>query len=144
MSTSIGAHSVKVDEVRQRIYLKLEGLMSDEEVTRAADEFIAALSKMKPGFVVINDITRLKVLTQASTLEVKRASEAAVAKGLSVSVRVVGDCPTANMQFNRNAASVGYATATASSAEEAEQISRRVGWADRLLDEEAARQKQRG
>lgn len=133
MSTS--GHSVKVDEARQRIYLKLEGLMSDEEVTRAADEFIAALSTMKPGFVVINDISNLKVLTQASTLEVKRASEAAVKAGLSVTIRVVGgSSPTANMQFNRNAASVGYAAGTASSVEEA----------DRLLDEEAARQKQRG
>jgi hypothetical protein len=46
----MSGHSVKVDVARQRIYLRLEGLLSDEQMTAAANEFIAAVMKVKPGF----------------------------------------------------------------------------------------------
>jgi hypothetical protein len=62
------------------------------------------------------------VLSQFGTAEVKRASEAAVAGGMSVSVRVVGGSPTATMQFTRNAQNVGYSTGVAGSLEEAERM----------------------
>ncbi|MFO0598583.1 MAG: hypothetical protein U0228_24970 [Myxococcaceae bacterium] len=118
----MGEYSVRADVEHQRVYLRLAGLLSDDEMMRAADEFIAALRDMKSGFAVINDISECKPLTQKSTLEVKRASEAAVERGMGISMRVVGPSVTATMQFNRNANSVGYQTGTAKSVAEAEKM----------------------
>jgi hypothetical protein len=77
---------------------------------------------MPKGFSMVNDISELKPLSQFGTQELKRASEACVRQGMSISVRVVGGSPTATMQFNRNAQNVGYVTGSAGTVVEAEKL----------------------
>lgn len=118
----MGRHQIRIDRQKRRIYLTLVGFFTDEEMTKAANEFIADVEKMPRGFSMVNDISELKPLSQFGTQEIKRASEACVRQGLSITVRVVGGSPTATMQFNRNAQNVGYAAGSAGTVAEAEQL----------------------
>ena len=112
--------TIRLDEAKNRMYLTLTGLMTDEETKVAADAAIEGFKKLKPGFCVINDISKFRPLTKEGVAHVKRAGEAAAALKMRATVRIVGISPTALQQFQRAAKEGAYTAYTAQSMEEAE------------------------
>src|SRR5262245_29601569 len=94
-------HVIRADGPRNRLYMRLIGLMTEAEATRVADLLIAEMQKLRPGFAIINDIRELKPTTQAASDQMRRAQEAAVKAGFSRAIRVVGDQVITHMQWNR-------------------------------------------
>ena len=113
-------HDIRVNPERNRVYLKLVGLFSDEEAQLAANEIIVAFSKMLPGFTCVTDISAFRPLTQDGVKEIRRAAEAGRGLGMSATVRVLGASAVAAQQFARSAVEVGFVALTAATVEEAD------------------------
>lgn len=115
-------HHLQVDVARNRVYLKLEGLFSDDEARVAADETIASFGKMKPGFTCVTDISSFRPLTQEGVREVRRAGEAGLRLGMRATARVVGASAVAAQQFQRASKEGGYQSFTVATVEEADAL----------------------
>jgi hypothetical protein len=114
------AITLRVDDKRNRLYLALTGLMTDEEMRVAADQTIEMVKKLKPGFTVITDISQFRPMTKLGVDEVKRVGVFCAQQGMKATVRIVGISPTALQQFQRVAKENGYTAYTAQSVSEAE------------------------
>jgi hypothetical protein len=114
---------IRGDALRNRLYCRMAGFMTDDDAVRVADTIIAEVQKLKPGFAVINDIRDLKPTSQAATDQMRRAQEHSVKLGGGRVIRVVGDQVVTQMQWNRTLKAVrGSGAETASTVEEAERM----------------------
>jgi hypothetical protein len=114
---------VRGDAVRNRLYVRMAGFMTDDDAVGVADRIIAEVEKLKPGFAVINDIRDLKPTSQAATDQMRRAQENSVKLGGGRVIRVVGDQVITQIQWNRTLKAVrGTPAETASTVEEAERM----------------------
>jgi hypothetical protein len=103
--------------------MRLTGFMTDADAVQVAEATIAEMQKLRPGFVIINDIRGLKPTTQAASDQLRRAQEAAVKHGFSRAIRVVGDQVVTHMQWSRTLkAASGREAETAPTMEEAERM----------------------
>jgi len=99
--------SIKVDELKNRIYLRLEGFHTLEEALRFKEEYKKAVAKCRPGFTVLTYAVNYK----PGTPEVQKVHAEAIkidaAAGVSKVARVVGETPLGGMQIDRLARTVG-------------------------------------
>ncbi len=116
------AHTVRVDFVKNRVYLTLAGLMSDEEAAEAADKTIAAFRTLTAPFTCVTDISAFKPLTQKGVSQATRAGEIGRALGMRATVRVLGPSAVVAQQFQRASHTGGYSSHTARTVEEAEAL----------------------
>ncbi len=106
-----------------RLYLRMNGIMSDDDAQKVADRVIQEIQKLKPGFTIINDIRDLKPTTPTATEHLRRAQEASVKRGSGRVIRVVGDQAITQMQWNRTLKTTQRGGAeTATTVEEAERM----------------------
>jgi hypothetical protein len=114
---------VRLDADKNRLYVLLEGLLSEEEARQAANQIIAGVETLKPGGDIINDLSQFRPLSQSSLSEVRRIAEAIVKARVRRLVRIVGVSPTAVMQVQREASTVGgYESFTVSTLAQAEAL----------------------
>jgi hypothetical protein len=114
---------IRGDALRNRLYCRMAGFMTDQDAVRVADTIIAEIQKLQPGFAIINDIRDLKPTSQTATDHMKRAQEASVKHGSGRVIRVVGDQVVTQIQWNRTLKAVrGTPAETASTVEEAERM----------------------
>jgi len=111
-------YKIEADQAKNLLILHLEGFMTDEELKRGAEDVISEVDKLKPGFVVINDISKMKPASQVGAEEIKKAQIHVVKKGVSKIIRIT-DNPISKMQFNRTGKEAGYIAEEAKSIEEA-------------------------
>ena len=111
-------YRIEANVERNLVVRHLEGFMSDDELKRGADDLINEVNKLKEGFIVINDIAKLKPASQEGAEHIKRAQLHVVKAGVSRIIRVT-DNPISKMQLNRTAKSAGYIAEEAKSMEEA-------------------------
>ena len=102
-----------------RLYLRLDGVMTDDDAKAVADKIIDEIQKLKPGFAVINDIRRLRPSSQTAAEHMRRAQEASVRHGHGRIIRIVGEQAITQMQWNRTLKSRAE---TAKTLEEAERM----------------------
>lgn len=120
------SYDIRANPAKNRLYLKLAGMMSEAEAKTVADTIIREIAKLKPGWAVINDISELKPADDKATAHLRRAQEASAKAGCVRVVRVVGRQAITNLQWNRTLAETqGMRADTAGT----------VADADRLLDE---------
>jgi hypothetical protein len=119
-----GEWQVTGDLVKNRLLIRYKGFLSDAEMKNAANQIIKELKKLKPGFMVINDISEFKPASPAGLEEVQRAQNAIQAHGAKKIIRIINrKHVTAQMQFDRMGKAVYKVdTATVTSMEEAEQL----------------------
>ncbi len=86
------------------------------------DYTIQEIDKLKPGFTVINDISRCKPTTPQGAKELLRVQEYAQAAGLGRVIRIVESAVLTEMQYTRTAKKAGFTAETATSIQEAEEI----------------------
>ena len=114
-------HDVKVDKINNRLYISLKGFIEDSEVKEASDKVIAAMSELKQGFVIINDISDFKPASKEGGIYIKKAQEEVIKKGASKVIRVV-DSVIGKLQFKRLSQEIGasYEVIEVQSLEDAE------------------------
>jgi hypothetical protein len=118
----MGKVEVRTDVFKNRLYVMLEGFFSTEEMKKQVDNLVQEVKKLKPGFDVINDISRFKPTTPQGAEEMTRAQQSLQAAGVGRIIRIVESASLSEMQFTRTAKEAGYAAETATSVEEAEKM----------------------
>ncbi len=114
----------KIDAAKNRIYIVMEGFLTDAQVKEGADGVIANVAKLRPGFDVINDISKFKPTSPAGTQDIGRVQQFIKEKGPRRIIRVVVE-GVAKGQLSRTATSVAHYDKdadTASSVAEAERM----------------------
>jgi hypothetical protein len=94
-------YSIKADPIKNRLYLRLAGMMMDDDAKKVADTIVMEIKKLKPGFAVINDISELKPASEVASEHMRRAQDASAKAGVKRVIRVMGGKTITNMQWNR-------------------------------------------
>ena len=115
-------YQVSSNLAKNRLYLKLDGFMSETEAHEAANTLIAETRKLKPGYDIISDIAGFKPMSPEGAKEIERGQKFVAQNGVRHIMRVVGSNVIGRMQFQRTAKAVGSNTLTeeVASLEEAE------------------------
>jgi len=115
--------SIRADPVKNRLYLRLAGMMMDEDAKKVAETILAEIRKLRPGFAVINDISELKPASEKASEELRRAQDASAKAGVKRVIRVVGSKTITNMQWNRTLREAqGMNAETVATVEDAERL----------------------
>jgi hypothetical protein len=113
-------YTVKMDHLRNRLYVTLSGHMLPREMKDCTDRTISAARKLKPGYDVITDISRCQVLCREAMVEVKRAQDYLARFSAGHSLRVRGGAILTSIQFANTAKSVSYLPCTVATVADAE------------------------
>jgi hypothetical protein len=117
------SYDVRANTIKNRLYVRMVGSMSDAEAKQVATTIMEEIKKLKAGFTVINDISQLKPAGEQATEHLKAAQQASARHGCSRVVRVVGAQSITHMQWNRTLQnSMGVRADQAASVEEAERL----------------------
>ena len=126
---------IEADQQKNRLYVNVSGFLGEEELRRAADEFIEKVKTLRPPLDVVNDVSTFRPSTPKGAEEIKRAQAFLNQYGVRHVVRVVERLLTDDRttfeqaahtmgaaQFRRTAREVGYKADEALSREEAEAV----------------------
>ena len=114
--------SVRVDTVKNRLYVTLVGFFTLEEMKRCGDETIEATKKLRPGYDVVTDITQFKPGTPEVAKDVERVQVHFRKSGARQGVRIVGGNALSGMQFKRTGTHAEYNSVNVPSLEAAEEL----------------------
>jgi hypothetical protein len=115
-------YTIKADVQKNRLYIKLVGFFSTEEMKKATDDTISEVRKLKPGYDVITDVSEFKPAGPETVKEIERGQAHFKATGVGHGIRVVGESVLTGMQFNRTGKGVGYIPDAVATVEEAEKL----------------------
>ena len=115
-------YKFKIDPVKNRLYITLEGFFSTEEMKQCSDETIEAVKQLKPGYDVITDISEFAPVGIDALQEISRVQEYFRQTGVRQGVRIVGESVVTGMQFKRMGKSVGYPSTNVATLAEAEEF----------------------
>lgn len=112
---------IKNDIAKNRIYMKLDGYFTIDDVKEASSILLQKTSELKPGIDVVNDISKFKAVNDEAQAEIIKAQRDLMAKGVKRVIRVVGSI-VGKMQFNRltEEAEAGYEVVEVNSFEDAD------------------------
>jgi len=113
--------SVTAQVEKNRLYITLSGHLDDSEQKEASLAIIGEAGKLKPGFDLISDVSRLRPTDDAGLKQLARVQEFLRDHGLRRAIRVTGIVLT-EIQMERTGREVGYISLNAASLEEAERI----------------------
>ena len=111
------AHGVDVSTEKNRLHLTLQGFLDVPQAEAALSDVERALGRLRPGFDVISDVSRLGALTAGAVPLVRRLATALVEAGMRQMVRVVGSSPGAATNVARAVEGLYQARVVASTAE---------------------------
>lgn len=109
---------VKVDSMKNFIFIKMEGFMTDFEMKNAADKVISESKKLKTNYVVITDVTKFKPASQEGAMEIQKAQKFLLDNGAKKFVRIV-ESILGKLQFKKNAQEIHLNVIEVSSFEDA-------------------------
>ncbi len=93
-------YKIEANVKKNYLIIQLVGFFSIEKIKEAAQKTKNEADKLKPGFIIINDISKFKPVTPESTVYIKQAQQYLFIKGAKKVIRVVENY-IANLQFNR-------------------------------------------
>jgi hypothetical protein len=115
-------YELKIDRVKNRLYITLEGFFSAEEMKQCSDETIEAVKQLKPEYDVITDISRFSPVGPETLQEITRVQVYFRESGVRHGVRIVGNRVITEMQFKRLGKGVGYTPTDVATLAEAERF----------------------
>ena len=119
-------YRINANVLKNRLYVTLQGFFTDDEVHEASERTIAEIKNLRPGFDVINDISKFKPATPAGAEDIKRSQIFAKERGAKRIFRVVGKdmvaSAIATIQFSRTSHTAGYEADIVATVEEAEKL----------------------
>jgi hypothetical protein len=117
------ATAVDVALEKNRLHLSLQGFLDVAQAEAILLDIQLAVTRLRPGFDVISDVSGLGTLTAAAVPYVRRLVTALVEAGMRQMVRVVGSSPAGAVNVARAVEGLSVARVVASTQE-----------AERLLD----------
>jgi len=119
-------HEVRCDIIKNRLYIKIAGYISEQELKETADKTIENVKKLRPGFSTINDISEVKAGDMPqNTADLVRAQNFIHVSGGGRVIRIVSSVITKN-QFSKSGQKAG--------SEKDADIAASVEEAERMLD----------
>jgi hypothetical protein len=113
----MGTLQVKADTANNRLNVKMTGYSADSEMVEQVRRVVAELPKLRPGWVMVSDISEMKPTTPSGTAALEKAMKAYKQNGIARIVRIVGADVIGKMQMQRLAKEAGiqidYVTSTA-------------------------------
>ena len=113
---------MKADPARNRLYGKLEGFFTAEDMKKCADDTIEKSKQLRLGYCTVTDVTRCKPMPPEATKEIERVQTHFRNSGARQVVRIVGGNTLSGMQFRRTGTSAEYNSVNMASMEEAEKF----------------------
>lgn len=107
---------------RNRLHLRVWGHPTPEGTFECASAAIAELSKLRPGYDIISDVSGLSSLSNPCMSQVDRLTSFLVASQVGRVVRVCGTLPDIILKLERQARAKGYGAHLATSLGEAEAL----------------------
>jgi len=114
--------TLKSDRVKNRLYLKLDGLFSEDDVKSAGGQIIREARLLRPGFDIINDISGFKPVKPEASAHIAHIQEEVMKLSVGRIVRVVGNNALGKMQLSRTSREAGYNALNAATLQEAEKL----------------------
>ena len=111
---------VSVDTAKNRLFVKLDGFPSMEDVKAFEKALFAELTRIKPGFTLLNDAAAFKPAGADVQAEIAVVMKKVAEKKPSKVARVVTS--VAGMQLGRISKEAGYEASTFANAAEAEKF----------------------
>jgi hypothetical protein len=117
-----GSYEIRADERTNTLYLSFSGALSEQRMTVAAEETLAAAERLEEGFAIINDISTFRPPSPEAAKPIEAAQKEL--KGMAVGdvVRVIGEETSTVVEnaFQRRSRKAGYEGKTAPTVEAAE------------------------
>jgi hypothetical protein len=114
-------HTVRADQTANRLFITLEGTITEKDAEETVDLIFREVLKLRPGFDVITDLTKYKIGHLGATKSLGHAMEFLKVKGVRRVVWIVGRSKAALLQFARaTIRSKGYKVMYVTSLEAAE------------------------
>ena len=92
-------YKVKTDLEKNRLTIILAGFISADEAATVRDAIVSEVSKLTPGFDVINDISNFRLGQDQAGTVLKEIIKYLISKGVKKVIRVVGASQTGLIQF---------------------------------------------
>jgi hypothetical protein len=119
---------VEYNEIKNRVYLYMEGFHDLDEAERMKGEYEKAIEKCNPGFTVLADVSKYRPGSPEVQKVHAEAAKMATDAGVKKVARVVGETPLGGMQIDRITKTEGhYPSAHFVTMEEAEAYLNREG-----------------
>jgi len=122
MATVEEQYEIVADRSTNRLSLTLLGTLDEEQVAEAAEEAVDEAETLRPGFDIVNDISRFRPPSPEAAEPIKEAQAELLEMGVERVVRVADDETSQVVvnAFSRRSKQVGYEGMTAESVAEAE------------------------
>jgi len=122
MATVEEQYEIVADRSTNRLSLTLLGTLDEEQVAEAAEEAVDEAETLRPGFDIVNDISRFRPPSPEAAEPIKEAQAELLEMGVERVVRVADDETSQVVvnAFSRRSKQVGYEGMTAESVTEAE------------------------
>lgn len=102
-------YAIRADISKNRLYITLKGFFPEDLTGEVADKTVAEATKLKPGFVIINDISQTKPTTGRGAEQITRVQEFLRQRGAKRVIRIVDPKNVlARVQFERTSKDAGY------------------------------------
>lgn len=107
---------------KNRLYILIEGVVDKAAAESLVTSIFQETTRLKPGFDVITDLSKMKIGFPSAALYLRNAMEFLKSRSVRHTVRVVGNSKSALMQFARatNAFRAKYRVSYVTTMEEAE------------------------
>jgi hypothetical protein len=117
-----GAYEIRADERTNTLYLSFSGALSEQQMTVAAEETLAAAEQLDGGFAIINDISTFRPPSPEAAKPIEAAQTELKGMGVGDVVRVIGEETSTVVEnaFQRRSRKAGYDGQTATTVQEAE------------------------
>ena len=120
--TAEGTYRVRIDPIRNRLYVELRGALSEGQILSAVDDVIVGVGQLKPGFSVVNDLTTFKPTTPKGAEDVRQAQAFVARQPLGRVIHVMGQDVSSDASGVRTGRATVFAPETATSIAEAEAL----------------------
>jgi len=110
----------RADTARNRLYITLDGYLTDDEIKEAAARTLSEARRLREGFDVVNDISTFKPASPEGAAMIGDVQKKVAGMGMNRVVRIAS--ALARLQFDRGAKGAGYKGLSAGSVEEADQL----------------------
>ena len=95
-------HIIRRDQKNNRLYLTIYGIISLAEAKKIKELIIKEVNELQPGFVVINDISKLVNADEKAAVYLDEANNHSLAKKVKMIIRVVGHSKTGLVLFAKH------------------------------------------
>jgi hypothetical protein len=120
----MGKHSTRVDVAKNRLYLNLSGMLTDDEMQAHCEQEMRGVDRLRPGFIIIVDFKDFKPATPEGYKRIAEGAKYAAGKGLKAVIQIQPTDAIGGMQSGRVARESGVSgdMRLVASLEEAEKL----------------------